>query len=239
MQPLISGILWEWAAQTRPFTFYPLLTFFSGAFFLPCTLRPIMRLSPRERVNNIMQEVWHKASPNNRTPFFSLTPSLTPSPTSSPWASLFPSSSVPSSCNLVLRRELFSSCEVVERFLESHWWEKAPRLVLLPFLPTNHQLWSSHLFFLISGLSTSCPVSFFTCSLCILADGKNIFVFFFLLLQVGQENWFKLVHIWSYPVSGGEHICVCVCLGWCWWSHYQCVLPQPHYTAQWNDPSHG
>lgn len=35
----------------------------------------------------------------------------------------------------MLRRELFSSCEVVERFLESHWWEKTPRLVLLPFLP--------------------------------------------------------------------------------------------------------
>ncbi len=61
---------------------------------------------PRERVNNIMQETWHKASPKNMTPFFSLTPSLTPS-TSSPWASLFPSSSDPSSCNLVLRRELF------------------------------------------------------------------------------------------------------------------------------------
>lgn len=166
---------------------------------------------PRERVNNIMQEIWHKASPNNRTPFFSLTPSLTPSPTSSPWASLFPSSSVPSSCNLVLRRELFSSCEVVERFLESHWWEKAPRLVLLPFY--NHQLWSSHLylFFLISGLSTFYPVSFFTCSLCILADGKNIFVCFFFFFKLDRRidlSWYKFDLTLCLAVS------ISVCVSW-------------------------
>lgn len=170
-----------------------------------------------------MQEAWHKASPNNRTPLFSLTPSLTPSPTSSPWASLFPSSSVPSSCNLVLIRELlFSSCEAVESFLESHWWEKAPCLVLLPF----HQLF--FFFFsrqpdgLISGLSTSCPVAFFTC-----ADGEKILCVSF-SLRVGQENWFSFVHTWSDPMTGIEHICVC--LGWCWWSHYQFVLP--HLTIQ-------
>ncbi len=108
---------------------------------------------PRERVNNIMQEAWHKASPNNRTPFFSLTPSFTPSPTSSPWASLFPSSSEPSLCNLVLHRELFSppSCEVLERFLESHWWKKAP---CAPFFPSQiYQLfWSSYLDFFMTPM---------------------------------------------------------------------------------------
>ncbi len=136
---------------------------------------------PRERVNNIMQEAWHKASPNNRTPFFSLTPSFTPSPTSSPWASLFPSSSDPSSCNLVLHRELFFP-PILWSFREVSWVSLVEESTLCSFLSfSNLSAFLIELpwFFydpdeLILDLSSSCPAAFFSCSLCLLADGKNV-----------------------------------------------------------------